>query len=309
MLRAQCARCLARGSAEDRFLVKVVCQGCKKKMPARDFGPAELKTLYTGLWTKDRWRCFECKYPPCKQCGGRPVFAVPHNALESGVYYCMPCRFPPCVVCGKDRPQSSKYRAQVLPEWTCEDCQKGVERGSLENFTDCRKHPPCAKCCERPVFAVPHNALESGVYYCTPCRFPPCVVCGKERPQSSKYRAQELPEWTCEGCQKPSATEKMQLCTACQQELPISAFAKSKNWEISKRCTNCLVQVGGKCFKCSAPRKRSAGAAAVQKRNYFCSDKCKFPPCAAKGCWTKRPQIPKYAYDQLTEWRCEKHRR
>ena len=231
MLRAQCARCLARGSAEDRFLEKVVCQGCKKKMPARDFGPAELKTLYMGLRTKERWRCFVCKYPACAKCGERPVFAVPHNALESGVYCCMPCRFPPCVVCGKERPQSSKYRVQVMPEWACEDCPK------------------------------------------------------------------------------TSAAEKRQLCTDCQQELPISAFTPRRDRKISARCTECLDRVGERCFKCSATRKRSAGAVQTQKGIYFCSDYCKFPPCAAKRCQAKRPKATKYTFDRMTEWFCEKHRR
>ena len=35
---------------------------------------------------------------------------------------CLACAYPPCESCGSLRPQESRYRVNVMPQWTCEAC-------------------------------------------------------------------------------------------------------------------------------------------------------------------------------------------
>ena len=55
--------------------------------------------------------------------------------------------------------------------WVCFDCQ----------------FPRCVLCTHenRPLHAIPHNALIEGKYYCMEHRYPPCRECGAPRPNPS----------------------------------------------------------------------------------------------------------------------------
>ena len=111
-------------------------------------------------------------------------------------------------------------------------------------------------------------------------------------------------------CQKATPKkEALVVCTQCAEELPRNAFDLRSQGHLFERCRNCIDATIGKCYKCSKPRKKTAGESQAQSKGfYFCSDFCRFPPCAARGCKERRPQRADYAFDKVTEWHCKKHR-
>ena len=54
---------------------------------------------------------------------------------------------------------------------------------------------------QRPLHAIPHNALVDGKYYCFAHRYPPCQKCGKRRAKKGriglnhKIKKSETQQW------------------------------------------------------------------------------------------------------------------
>ena len=163
---------------------------------------------------KPLWLCRACSvshgYPPCPICGlqrpqksGYHVQVMPHWTCEACTVkscpkcgevlgakaqtgaLCLACAYPPCESCGSQRPQESRYRVNVMPQWTCEAC-------SVKS---------CPKCGQ-----ILGPKAQDGAW-CLACAYPPCERCGRPRPRTrSEYHAQVMPIWTCEACSGNSHT-------------------------------------------------------------------------------------------------------
>ena len=191
--------------------------GCGEPRPQKTGYHAQQKPL---------WLCQACSvrngYPPCPMCGQqRPqesryhVKVMPHWTCEACTVkscpkcgevlgskaqtgaLCLACAYPPCESCGSQRPQESRYRVNVMPQWTCEAC-------SVKS---------CPKCGQ-----ILGPKAQDGAW-CLACAYPPCESCGSQRPQESRYRVNVMPQWTCEACSVKS-------CPKCGQ----NPWSKSSRW-------------------------------------------------------------------------------
>ena len=134
----KCAACKLEAGQVTSEMENQVCFQCEQTIemtgPPYGFSPILVRESLEGGKTmrqgsriyKDRWVCFNCQYPKCKnkECGARPEFAGPsHTCYTSeGEYMCSKCRWPPCE-CGKERPRKVKYNVENRPVWTCPKCQ------------------------------------------------------------------------------------------------------------------------------------------------------------------------------------------
>ena len=182
---------------------------------------------------KPLWLCQACSvrngYPPCPMCGQqRPqesryhVKVMPHWTCEACTVkacpkcgevlgakaqtgaLCLACAYPPCESCGSQRPQESRYRVNVMPQWTCEACSVkscpkcGQILGPKAQDGACSVKS-CPKCGQ--ILGAQDGA------WCLACAYPPCASCGRPRPRTrSEYHAQVMPTWTCEACSENSHT-------------------------------------------------------------------------------------------------------
>ena len=106
---------------------------------------------------------------PCTQCGQQVCVAD----LSNG--WCGRCAYPPCQGCGRRRPQDHQHHAKDMPEYTCHIC----------------KSTKCAKCKGPRNAGQADGSLRGG---CEDCAFPPCVGCGRGRPNhTSPYHAEDKP--------------------------------------------------------------------------------------------------------------------
>ena len=202
-----CPMCGLQRPQESRYHVKVMphwtCEACTVKSCPK-CGEVLGSKAQTGAL------CLACAYPPCASCGSqRPqesryhVKVMPHWTCEACTVkscpkcgevlgskaqtgaLCLACAYPPCESCGSQRPQESRYRVNVMPQWTCEAC-------SVKS---------CPKCGQ-----ILGPKAQDGAW-CLACAYPPCESCGRPRPRTRcEYHAQVMPTWTCEACSGNSHT-------------------------------------------------------------------------------------------------------
>ena len=202
-----CPMCGLQRPQESRYHVKVMphwtCEACTVKSCPK-YGEVLGSKAQTGAL------CLACAYPPCASCGSqRPqesryhVKVMPHWTCEACTVkscpkcgevlgskaqtgaLCLACAYPPCESCGSQRPQESRYRVNVMPQWTCEAC-------SVKS---------CPKCGQ-----ILGPKAQDGAW-CLACAYPPCESCGRPRPRMRcEYHAQVMPTWTCEACSGNSHT-------------------------------------------------------------------------------------------------------
>ena len=202
-----CPMCGLQRPQESRYHVKVMphwtCEACTVKSC-----PKCGEVL--GAKAPDGALCLACAYPPCESCGSqRPqesryhVKVMPHWTCEACTVkscakcgevlgskaqtgaLCLACASPPCESCGLQRPQESRCRVNVMPQWTCEAC-------SVKS---------CLKCGQ-----ILGPKAQDGAW-CLACAYPPCERRGRPRPRTrSEYHAQVMPTWTCEACSGNSHT-------------------------------------------------------------------------------------------------------
>ena len=56
---------------------------------------------------------------------------------------------------------------------------------------------------------------------------------------------------------------------------------------------------------CHKKRRRSEKPWRPQWCTWYCSDKCRYPPCSGRGCKKPRPQHNEYLFHRRPEWRCQ----
>ena len=180
---AQCGACALLSSLPERERETVLCIICKTWKPAcgppHGFSPNLCRQWLDGAMKVYRAVCYQCQYPSCTVCKGRPDFPPPHNSRGGkGNFMCEKCRWPPCAGCGVvPRPVSTKYNVDNMKEWYCKTCSEkscfdcGTAIKALQNgkhiLREHEKHPE-----QRLVR--------------TTCNYPRCVVCKKgERPRQA----------------------------------------------------------------------------------------------------------------------------
>ena len=119
--------------------------------------------------------------------------------------------------CGYRSTQGSRIYDDV---WKCYECQ----------------YPRCKGCGVRSEYAGPSKECYTGdgKYICPVCRRPPCVVCRKSRPMSSKYVVERMPNWMCDICEEKiirngnaNHTDGQIVCRRCRLLQSTEAFAEN----------------------------------------------------------------------------------
>ena len=171
--------------------------------------------------------------------------------------------------------------------------------------------PVCLNCKKSFLKKNEEWDLGTGPPYCSDtCRFPPCARegCQEARPTTNPHRTRydKLEEWFCK---KHRCTDDMKECSQCNESKPLADFDKypCPRPNYFSLCRACLRPL---CFKCkkSFLKKKEVWDYGIGPP--YCSDKCRFPPCARKGCREARPTTHPYRtrYDIIAEWFCRKHK-
>ena len=115
---AVCLDCNPALTTDRHDKPEIICVGCEKLKPRKDFSIARLR-----CHNPKTWFCIACDFPACTGCGTKP--SMPKQAP----YTCDGCLWPPCIGCGAARPKSTKYRStnEGKEHWTCAKCKENQE--------------------------------------------------------------------------------------------------------------------------------------------------------------------------------------
>ena len=252
-----CTACLGTGvTRSDAELV--YCNGiCQRKLPDYHY----VDTMLLEWQTKDA--------PLAARCARCVIKAKDKEAVEGTDYACTLCHvekniveFSPVAI---KEWMGQKFNTQ---RWKCYDCQ----------------YPACAMCEteNRPIHAIPHNALIDGKYYCADHRNPPCTGCGKQR--LGKNTDQRFKQYTCKECvasSRKSATSEIletqaRECEECLKEMPLNSFRRDSDGVTMKRCKECEHPL---CASCGTQHPREKDAIPRSRKeidaSYIC-DTCKY---------------------------------
>ena len=206
-----CARCFVRSShfEDERNIKKATftCCACETKKPILDGGPVTVKDWMQQKRNQLRWRCYECQYPPCHQCGNRPLHAISHDSLVDGKYYCEECRYPSCSAlvdgqpCGnKRRNPGSNHRFQP---YTCPTCIGAAKSAKAEGHQ-------CNVC--KKVFAPSDLVSKANNFVCNACteEMFPCESCGASLRREC-FVAAHIGDF-----KNPKSTRRTLECVSCR---------------------------------------------------------------------------------------------
>ena len=180
----RCAHCEPDAEEANRAERHWTCQRCGKDKLVLEFVWAVQQT--TNAHKKV---CRDCQYPSCSVCGERRQTARFGREGNTEVYTCLGCKYPPCAACGRARPRLAGYTKDELPEWHCKTCKSSVD---------------CSVCgTTLKTKAAEHVQDEIICKDCNHARkYPPCMMCGKKRPNKERYHVTNMPLWTCQVCLK-----------------------------------------------------------------------------------------------------------
>ena len=252
----KCAACKLEAGEIATKVLSQVCQKCEKsvefKGPPHGYSPILVREFLEGGKTvhqgsrifKDRWRCFDCQYPQCKQCKVRPKFAGPSHTCytKEGEYMCPRCRYPPCAGtgCTTERPKQSKYSVERIKVWICPSCQ-------LAGNTDVHTcHGKCQR--QLPAQAFDHDACRRPFKVCRDCQHPACAACGQKSTEIWTPNPMTPNEvYRCAACEKGGTAGKHpHSCKTCG-ETNLSSFDKRDRSHLHDRCRNCQYPLCSKC--------------------------------------------------------------
>ena len=208
---AMCFTCRADLGADDTHC-GMCCEGCGV-VKTNDRFSSEARKRWASL-DRHSILCLSCENAPLKrstaaliQCNGVGCKQLPeYHFLEEhlnqwknkGTTVALQCAR--CYVRSKDFVGKKDPRTATF---TCVGCDakkpfvdgapvtiklwiQGKRQHETRRCFECQ-YPSCTKCQQRPLHAVPHNAMIDGKYFCETCRYPPCqnirngAVCGKRR--------------------------------------------------------------------------------------------------------------------------------
>ena len=134
----------------------------------------------------------------------------------------------------------------------------------------------------------------------------PCTRCGKELGYVNS-KCKFVPR-VCAEC-KDLTLQETKECSRCNKTKPLADFDKDPNHQPNyhSQCRACQRPL---CLRCKKSFLKKNEAWDFRMGPPYCSDKCRFPPCARRGCQearpTSRPDLTRY--DIIAEWFCRKHR-
>ena len=97
----------------------VQCNLCKEKKGRSAFAVARRQSNELK-----KWRCKECDYAPCQECGKIPVKALHVPGRTESKWTCQVCLYPPCVGCGRARPKKQHLQKHIMPVYCCSICKR-----------------------------------------------------------------------------------------------------------------------------------------------------------------------------------------
>ena len=228
-----CRQCASKGQAgrpprEDdaEFLF---CGGsCQRKLPITHF----VDTM-VAEWTMQKMLLLA----KCARC------VVKDMSLSDEYQY-------PCRRC-KEIKHITSFSAVHMKQWLAKE-----RREETWACFECQ-FPACCMCPteNRPLYPVSHNALRDGKYYCEEHRYPPCIGCGRARPEGRKKFT--LTECRCEDCRNKEA-DRYPPCVGCGRTRPASLQKVSLAEWRCKECRN-KEEPGGsdaRKFRAHGPRAR-----------------------------------------------------
>ena len=217
-----CARCVHEVREAKETTMTILCDGCGRMRLRSHFEDNEI----------DRWEkcspgqilCKTCSgtYPSRKddlvRCNGLGCQKeVPeYNFIDEHLTHCRANNLVlqlQCARCWIQSPKCPRREAAAASKAKCAGCgvQKHIpefsstqikywlEKRARESMRcyECQ-YPRCEQCKERPMHAIPHNALIDGKYWCEYCRYPSCE-CGNRRANpGGKHR---FKPYTCPTCE------------------------------------------------------------------------------------------------------------
>ena len=210
------------GKTRNEHLAMIFCSGrlCQKKVPENHFIEKELV----------EWQLHGQLYlAKCARCKVNEQEPPPTDTTK-----CYKCKRQKNIV---------EYPAVQIKEWL-------TPRSTIRQWAcfECL-FPPCIVCTARPDFAVPHNAIHTGSYWCTRCKFPPCSAgCGTPRPEKTKNHVQVMPDWVCPAC-ATEETKTKKKCSQCKRMLLRTAFDTRDDRHIKDSCRECEHPLCDSCKK------------------------------------------------------------
>ena len=190
----------------------------------------------------------------------------------------------------------------------------------------------CARCCvAREALALVHKCIkcqrdkhifefspyaakdwlgkqvDKSRYLCVDCVLPECFKCKKRAPFPKHYVKIKGDDGEYHDCCPQCRASDLQLCSMCEVQKPLGQFRKLKRGTHAKICITCE---SPPCYNCG--KAYPAGAEPFKKNNpttqYYCSESCKYPPCASAGCRKQRPRSEaKRDFFRMPVWYCWAH--
>ena len=220
------------------------CHGeCQRNLPEYQFVDAMLLE-----WNQEETELLA----KCARCVLRG-----QNRAKQELMECQGCKeqlyiadFGPCVVkqyLADGLTKSGKHR------WRCYNCQ----------FPACKQCSATGRGDNRPLHAVPHNALSDDPiaphgpgYYCETCRFPSCQCGARRATLHSKVR---FKQYICEECtEKVASDDSTKICKSCNKTKQAKHFCTGKTG--TRRRSTCMECEGRNkvCHRCTMSKSVAA---------------------------------------------------
>ena len=229
--------------------------------------------------------CLACWFPSCSYCGDKQWS---YKLVQDAIGCC----------CGEVDWKATRYWPHILRL----ACKEGVRLNTYET--------QCKACLEHKLRDLA-LATEPPALHCPGCLpLRVCVRCGEHKSHKAfDKNAYGNFHTVCSKCEERAAEEtitKEKQCTGCQKMLPHSAFRRLENRHYASRCGTCERPP---CHKCNRPYPKRKGPFEVNRseQHYYCSEKCRWPPCRHRGCDAQRPQDTHHTFDRVAEWKCPAH--
>jgi hypothetical protein len=138
---------------------------------------------------------------------------------------------------------------------------------------------------------IVYYAVRDGKYLCEEHRFPPCIGCGRPRPEGRKKL--RIVDWRCEDCRSKDDVQ----CCKCLQ------FKSRQEFDLRKESTKrtCRACLHPPCHRCGTP------VVEVWRQGEdvmpYCSKECRLPPCSNGTCEQRRPY--RLWFHLCPEWQCQ----
>lgn len=262
----------------------IACDGCGKNRTTTWFSDADVKA-----WNSSASPNLRDIF--CKACTGDRV-----EKKDAQEVHCMGRCQRSLPEFHFDEASLVRWMAADITEAKCLRCAILDDNVSQEEVYECRR---CKQ--TKHISKFGHATIKEwnkgkrGRRYdqwtCYECQHPACAKCGKETMYAVAINILMDGQYFCTDCRY----EKCIVCKVNQRRClkPDRAFQ-------SYTCPDCTGS-GGNCLNCG---KKISYA----PNNKYCSNQCRWPPCAFKKCKAQRPESGQNSFDKVPVCYCKLHR-